>query len=285
MFGTLNAGGRPHLSTGNSPRDEFFSVRDNARAMADTETVADRVDRKLKEHKLTPRAASLKATGGKDQDLVRDIKRRGRAPKGDGMAKLAGILGTTQEWLLYGGDERDSDRPAQQSIVRTEVTGGEAYVGPDPYAPEPPAVPLYGSAIGGEYGDIDEHVELTELHLGEVLQWLKRPGELVADPLAYTLTVVGDSMSPLFEPGVRVNVSPRASVGIGDNVIVQLRGRNHEEDDRVKMVLIKRLVRRSASFVELKQFNPDITFQVPIVRIYVDQRGRAAIHKVVSATF
>jgi phage repressor protein C with HTH and peptisase S24 domain len=39
------------------------------------------------------------------------------------------------------------------------------------------------------------------------------------------------------------------------------------------MVLIKRLVRRSAHFVELAQFNPPMTFRVPSERV-------AAIHRV-----
>jgi phage repressor protein C with HTH and peptisase S24 domain len=92
-------------------------------------------------------------------------------------------------------------------------------------------------------------------------------------------------MSPLFESGTQVLVSPLAPVGIGDNVVVQLRGKPGAQDDRVRMVLIKRLVRRTPGGVELRQFNPDITFQVPSSRIVADSRGRAAIHKVVQALF
>jgi phage repressor protein C with HTH and peptisase S24 domain len=39
------------------------------------------------------------------------------------------------------------------------------------------------------------------------------------------------------------------------------------------MVLVKELVRRGAQYVELKQFNPELTFRVPAERV-------AAIHRV-----
>lgn len=137
-----------------------------------------------------------------------------------------------------------------------------------------PAVPLVGSAVGGSSVDIDEDVELTELHLGEVLDYLARPAHLAHDPNSYAVTVVGDSMAPRYEPGERAFVSPKASIAIGDDVIVQLRGDGADQlANRVTMVLIKRLARRSATFVELRQFNPEKTFRVPMARV-------AAIHRV-----
>jgi DNA-binding phage protein len=138
-------------------------------------------------------------------------------------------------------------------------------------------IPLVGSAVGGTMEDLGEHVELTELHLAEVLDYLARPASLESDPAAYAVTIVGESMVPRFEPGERAFVSPRASVGIGDDVIVQLRAAptgDPEHDQRVTMVLIKRLVRRTAAFLELKQFNPDMIFRLPMDRV-------AAIHRVV----
>lgn len=163
--------------------------------------------------------------------------------------------------------------------VATEVRGTglsardveRAWHGPSPAKP----VPLLGSAIGGEWEGIDEAIELTELYLGEVLDYLARPPSLSGDPGAYAVTIVGDSMAPRFEPGERAFVSPRAPASIGDDVIVQLKDCDAQGDDadRITMVLIKRLVRRSAAFVELRQFNPDLTFRVPSARI-------AAIHRV-----
>lgn len=67
-------------------------------------------------------------------------------------------------------------------------------------------------------------------------------------------------------------VSPTKRSEIGDDVIVQLR-RPHGDDERVTMVLVKELVRRSVTFVELRQHNRPETFKIATKEI-------AAMHKV-----
>jgi|GEM_PF-398519 phage repressor protein C with HTH and peptisase S24 domain len=132
-------------------------------------------------------------------------------------------------------------------------------------------IPVLGTAVGGEHGSLDEDIELTELHLGEVVDQIARPQSLANDDSAYALTVVGDSMSPRYEPGEIVIVSPRWSIAIGSDVIVQLRGPDGD-GERIKMVLIKKLIRRTAGHVELAQYNPPMTFKVEIGRV-------AALHR------
>jgi phage repressor protein C with HTH and peptisase S24 domain len=90
----------------------------------------------------------------------------------------------------------------------------------------------------------------------------------------------------------RAIVSPRAPVRPGDDVIVQLRGKMGEDGradkdsgleevpdldhlNRVTLVLVKRLVRQTSRYVELEQFNPPQTFQVPIARV-------AAVHRIMT---
>lgn len=198
------------------------------------------------------------------RSIFQEIRRHGN-PTTKTLEKLLGAINVSQAQFEAG-----------LSPVRTEVESagqlglGEIrreYFGEEPRA----ALPLYGSALGGEYGNVDEHIELTELHLNEVLEFLARPRSLSNDKEAYALTIVGDSMVPRYKPGERVAVSPRAGVAIGDDVIVQLRG--EEPDDRVVMVLIKELVRRTSDHVELKQHNPATTFRIPLARV-------AAMHKV-----
>lgn len=140
-----------------------------------------------------------------------------------------------------------------------------------------PAVPLLGSAVGGEFNGVHEHIELTELHYSQVLDYISRPDFLSKDPQAYALRIVGESMVPALKPGHEVWVSPRDSVGIGDTVIVQLRG-GDDQDEGVKMVLVKELVRRGSDYVELRQFNPAADFRVDIKRV-------AAMHKVKGARY
>jgi phage repressor protein C with HTH and peptisase S24 domain len=72
-------------------------------------------------------------------------------------------------------------------------------------------------------------------------------------------------MWPRFRPGRRVAVSPKAPVSIGDDVIVKL-ARMDESAGRVP-VLVKELVRRSAEGLELRQFNPDLTFRLPAEQV------------------
>ena len=133
-------------------------------------------------------------------------------------------------------------------------------------------LPLVGSQLAGEWGKPGSQVELTEIHPGEVLHQLPRPESLAGDPDAYALTIVGDSMWPRFRPGVRVAVSPRAPVAIGDDVLVRL-GTTAERSG-IERVLIKQLVKRTASSFELRQFNPDVV-------LCVDNDDVEAILKVV----
>lgn len=144
-----------------------------------------------------------------------------------------------------------------------------------------PAIPVVGSAIGVRSFDPEQHIELTDVDVSDVLDFVARPKSLARDGEAYALTVVGDSMWPRFRPGTRVIVSPRAPVSIGDDVIVQLRGDATETAtfrDRVTSVLIKELVRQTAVFYELRQFKPDITFKVPVEQV-------AAMHKVIGPAY
>jgi phage repressor protein C with HTH and peptisase S24 domain len=138
--------------------------------------------------------------------------------------------------------------------------------------PEPAKrVPLLGTAFGSDLEEI-EGVETTELMLSEVLDYVARPPSLANDAEAYAVTTIGDSMFPRFEPGEIAFVSPKATVNIGDDVLVQLRGAADEGEDnqlagRISTVLLKRLVRRTSTHLELRQFNPDKTFLVPLKRV------------------
>lgn len=203
-----------------------------------------------------------------DRSLFNAIKRSGN---------------TTQKTLekLLSAINVDPARASEiHSLVLSEVRGtglSTEEVRLERAAPNVARLPLVGSALGGSFSDINEHVELTELYLGDVLDNLSRPAHLIGDEHAYAVTIVGDSMEPRYKPSERVFVSPRASIGIGDDVIVQLkRGPTDdpEQAERVTMVLIKELVRRSSSFVELSQFQPPARFKIPAERV-------AAIHRVV----
>lgn len=219
---------------------------------------------------LSANAWALKA--GVSRTIFNDIKRRNNV-RHDTLTKL-----------LEAADVSLAAFEAGTQPVRSEVRGtglNEAEVDRLRREPQALAVPLVGSAFGGVWEDLDEHVELTELHLAEVLDHLARPAVLTGDLGAYAVTIVGDSMAPRFEPGERAYVSPRLPAYSGDDVIVQLRApapiddaADQDHANRVTMVLIKRLLKQTAKSVTLRQFNPDMTFDVPLSRV-------AAVHKVV----
>ena len=245
------------------------------------ETHAPLIDRlmALKPDDLSPNAWTLKA--GVSRTVFNDIRRRDNV-RHDTLLKLLRAINVTLADFETGKDRAMLDQLPAEGMVLSEVRG-TGFTAEEVWAArglaDAPRIPLVGSAIGGHIEGIDEHVELTELHMTEALDYLRRPAHLQNDPEAYAVTTVGDSMYPRFKPGERVLVSPRASAAIGDDVIVQLRNDKQHDDtdpehaDRVTMVLIKELVRITSSEVVLRQFNPDMTFTVPRKRV-------AAIHRV-----
>jgi SOS-response transcriptional repressor LexA len=246
----------------------------------------------IKPADLTLNAWTIRA--GVSRNFFNDVRRRGNANH-ESLEKVLDAIGVS--WAQFDADrlplgvEGAGTDSGVDTLVRSEVKGTgmqahdveRAWRGPQPQKP----VPLLGTAFGGEWSD---GVEMTELHLTDVLDYVGRPQAVAGDPGAYAVEIVGDSMEPRYEPGERAIVSPRAQVRPGDDVIVQLKsevsaapsgeevdGRIPDPDhvNRVTLVLIKRLVRQTPSFLELQQFNPPETFHVP--------RGRvAAIHRVMT---
>lgn len=175
-------------------------------------------------------------------------------------------------------------RGSPDPIVRTEVRGtglsAEELQG-SMGVPETKPIPLLGSAFGGDWERF-AGVELTELHLSEVLDYIARPPSLRNEPEAYSVEIIGESMSPRFEPGERAFVAPRSPVHSGHDVVVQITDPDADGDEarRVKLVLIKKLVKRTATHLVLHQYNPEQTFEVPIKCVATDADGRLAIHRV-----
>lgn len=132
-------------------------------------------------------------------------------------------------------------------------------------APLPP-IPLLETGLAGEWGNPGSGIELTALHMDRVMGQVARPASLASDRDAYAVTSLGDSMWPRFRRGRQLLVSPAAPVVIGDDVLVLLASDG--------LALIKELTVRSAPRIGLRQFNPDIQFEVDAAKI-------GAIHKIV----
>lgn len=216
---------------------------------------------RLKPDDLTPNAWAVKS--GVSRTVWTDMRRHGN-PSRKTLEKLLIAAGSSLaefEALRIG---EASSRTAQSLGALGDVRAKHW-----PGAPLPP-IPLIAAEFAGEWPDAGGGVELIAVRADQVLEHLSRPVSVASDPQAYALTNVGDAMWPRFRPGRRLIASPASPVAIGDDVLVKLIGTKAGST----IAMVKELVRRTADHVELRQFNPDRTFQVEAPKI-------ASIHKVV----
>lgn len=82
---------------------------------------------------------------------------------------------------------------------------------------------------------------------GRIPRLTERPAYLRGVKAAYALAILDRSMAPALEKGALVYVDPSARARAGDNVVVELEGGKAS---------VRRLVRKSAARVVLRQFNP-----------------------------
>lgn len=212
---------------------------------------------RFKPAELTANGWAVKA--GVSRTIWSDLRRHGN-PSRRTLEKLLLAAGSTlaEFEALRVGSASLPDAPAVAAVTDAGSPLWRA-------APLPP-VPLLDTTLAGEWGEPGSRIELTALHRDRVVGQVTRPASMAGDREAYAVTIVGDSMWPRFRPGRRLLVSPAAPVAIGDDVLVLLA--------REGLVLIKELTIRSASRIGLRQFNPDISFEVDAVEI-------RAVHKVV----
>lgn len=146
----------------------------------------------------------------------------------------------------------------------------------------PRNVPIYGTALGCEAsydkaeGSGRVRVEQATLDQAEVLGYLRRPPALEGRGDVYGIYIAGESMFPRFSDGEPQFVDPRRPPSIGDDVVVHLKVPDDHEGERVGAVLIKRLKRRTAAFIELEQFNPPLCFRIEANRV-------EAMHRIIPA--
>jgi hypothetical protein len=203
---------------------------------------------------LSPNAWAVKA--GVSRTVWTDMRRHGN-PSRRTLEKLLAAVGSS---LAEFEALRLGPEPPQPLMRGDAAIVGERRLSWVPAAL--PSLPLIASSLAGEWGEPGSRVELTEIRPGELLDRLPRPVSLAGDTDGYALTIVGDAMWPRFRPGSRVAISPRSPAAIGDDVLARLRPAAGSEQAGVERALIMRLVKRTATAFELRQFNPDRTIQV-----------------------
>ena len=200
----------------------------------------------MKPDELSPNAWAVKA--GVSRTVWSDMRRHGN-PSRRTLDKLLAAIGSSIaefEALRIGAEPSPSP-------TRGVADAGRGW-GSTPLPP----LPLVASSLAGEWGEPGSQIALTEIRPGELLDRVARPPSLATDAAAFALTVVADSMWPRFRPGRRIAVAPRAPVAVGDDVLVRLAAQSSEAE----LVLVGQLDKRTAATIELRQFNPDLTFAV-----------------------
>lgn len=218
---------------------------------------------RFKPEGLTPNAWAVLA--GVSRTVWSDMRRHGN-PSRRTLEKLLSAAGSSlaEFEALRVGEPTDKGFAAISAAVadRDSAWGGAQL----------PGLALVATATAGEWGEAGRRIEVTEIR-GELLDRVPRPVSLADDATAYAVTIVGDSMWPRFRRGRRVAVSATAPVSIGDDVLVKLKPVQSGSRAGATLALIKELVRKNGAGVELRQFNPDVTFDVPATEV-------AAIEKV-----
>lgn len=108
-----------------------------------------------------------------------------------------------------------------------------------------PAIPLYGTVVGG----VDGQFELN----GNLLDRVNAPVSLYGVKNAYAVRVSGDSMDPRYEDGETVFVNPERRPTRNDYVVAQIR----VEENGPPLAFIKKFVRWNSEKLVLWQFNPE----------------------------
>lgn len=183
------------------------------------------------------------------------ISKLERTPAGGGIKltrewaeKLAPALGFTAQQILFWEDAKLPEPTAPTASV---PTAQEALPGPDFDRSDlgPRDVPVLGTAMGGTSDD-ERGVDFWLS--GEVENHVARPKGLARASNVFCLYVGGTSMEPRFEERDMVFVQ-KTMPGIGDDVVIELHPRVEGGDHPT---FIKRLVRRSSTFIVVKQYNP-----------------------------
>lgn len=124
-------------------------------------------------------------------------------------------------------------------------------------------LPVFGTALGAEVLVDGERIEQTTLNTGDIIEYRKRPPVSHGVEKVYGLYVQGASMYPAHRDGAFLFVQRDARLRVDDDVVVYLRPKDESDDgERAACVLVKRLVKRSAQFVELEQYNPAKVFRI-----------------------
>lgn len=178
---------------------------------------------------------------GTSRSQIVKLERGERRLTQEWMERLAKPLGVPAAALISADVPGNSD---ESETITLRKPASQA-----PQLPPRAEMPMDVEVRGTAAGAVGEGAFQLE---DAVIDRVRRPPGIADARDVYALYVVGDSMSPRFEPGELIYVSERRPPRIGDCVVVQVQNAEH---DGVQAYL-KRMKRRSADGLVLEQFNP-----------------------------
>lgn len=196
---------------------------------------------------------------GVNRSFFSNLKSKNTSPRSDTLRKLLTFVGKTTADLPGPRAERVAAVP-QTNAVPFEMEGASA-------ARMHRDVPVYGTALGADEVVDGEAIEQTTLNTGEIIEYRRRPVILDGRVDVYGLYVQGSSMEPRWRDGGIVYVERRKRPAVGDDAVVYLRSPDGDDGEQSVCVLIKTLTRKSASYIELLQYNPPVAFRIPMERV------------------
>lgn len=228
--------------------------------------MVERIDQLIGLKGKTRHWLSRQVSNGQSGSVILDIERKETIPKFDRLEAIAALLETTPDYLLGKVDD-----PGSGEIATALMMDGAV---PFRGFPRDQSLPVLGTAHGGtvirDTSGGDAQIEQTIFEPTQVVRYITRPPSLNGVTDAYAVYIQGESMDPRYRQGELAVVDPRIPPQIGDDVIVQITA---DGDNEITAILIKTLVRRSASFIELEQYNPAIRFRI-------DSRRVQRIHRI-----
>lgn len=196
---------------------------------------------------LSPNAWAVKA--GVSRTIWQDLRRHGN-PSRRTLEKLLGAAGSSLaefEALRVGHQSPTTDEAGPPRVEES----GRKFRG----AGQRP-VPLVRCSAAGQWA---AGVSQIEFETKAIVDHLPRPASLANDPDAYALTVPDNNMWPRFRPGRHIAVSPASAVEPGDDVVVII----VREGTSLSLALLKQFEGRSLEVLQLRQFTPDLIFEIP----------------------
>jgi len=222
--------------------------------MDEIEYLRTRLDSLIKARGTNPRAVSVAIS--KNPSYIRQIiVGKGGMPSASTLTDIAGQLETTVDYLLGKADS--INQPASEvAFLPVPSVDPQRDVRGIPVMATGYCDDLIFDIVGN--GGIE--IERMQLEVDHVVRLIERPAALRDARDAYAIYFHGSSMEPRFFQGEFGIVDPRRPPSPGDFVVVQLNDGNSSD---VITVLVKRLVKINASWVELEQYNPAAVFRVP----------------------